>query len=68
MSLEQAPETTSPILRLVTTSVEELALTSVYWFSTGFDLAVGAINKCEVATISCGGEVSHYRAERFKLQ
>lgn len=53
---------------LVTTSVEEHRLTSVYWFPTGFDLGVKAINKCEVATISCGGEVSHYWAERFKLQ
>lgn len=53
---------------LVTTSVEEHRLTSVYWFPTGFDLSVKAINKCEAATISCAGEVSHYWTEGFKLQ
>lgn len=64
LEAQPAPETTSPVPQntqsclaeaLVPTGVEEHRLTSVYWFPTGFHLAVKmAINKCKAATISRG--------------
>ncbi len=39
-------------IQLVLCFLDECTVTSVYWFPTGFDLVMKAINRCDGAIIS----------------